>query len=287
MSQPVFNQLVITTAAQNLDLISAVLIQQQVQGIETLPNDQGLAIYLPAQMLNQQWCQQLQEELKQWGIAADQYELHLHENVDVHWGKYWQKYYQPVTISHFLKIVPAWQTGATPAATEILMRPQEAFGTGEHPTTKLCLQALELFIHGQKSLIDVGTGTGILAIAAAKFGVKELYGYDLSAEAVTVAQENFALNQLASQFQVQQNSLLTGVQQTAEVLVANMLLEPLTALMPQINDHLNTSGLVIVSGFLVEQAETMKELLQQQHLVIVQELISSGWSCLVAQKEQG
>ncbi|UQS81545.1 50S ribosomal protein L11 methyltransferase [Bombilactobacillus folatiphilus] len=285
MSDEKWNRLAILTEPQNFELISSVLIAQQILGIENLPNDQGLAIYLPAQQLTKQWCQELADQFSTWGLNAQQYHLQIQENVDMHWGKQWQQYYQPVAVTHFLRIVPAWQTTATPQPTEILMRPQESFGTGEHPTTKLCLQALEIYVDDQKSLIDVGTGTGILAIAAAKLGIKQLYGYDISSEAVQVARDNFQLNQLNATFTVQQNSLLDGIDQTASVVTANMLLEPLVALLPQLASHVQSAGYIILSGFLVEQIDHLTSLISQQPFVVLQTLTLDGWGCIIAQKE--
>lgn len=103
--------------------------------------------------------------------------------------------------------------------------PGQAFGTGTHPTTKLCLQALETVIRGGESMIDVGTGSGVLSIAAKQLGVDTIRAYDLDQVAVDSAKKNLDLNPIAADVQVAPNNLLNGITEGADVIVANILAE--------------------------------------------------------------
>lgn len=281
-----WSQLQILTNPENFELVTNALIIQQITGIENLNHDRGLAIYLPSEQLTKDWCHQLQITLNQLGLTDSAYQLQIIANVNMHWGQNWAPYYQPVRISHFMSIIPSWQKDLVQSPYDILMDPQESFGSGEHATTKLCLQALEEVVNHQESLIDVGTGTGILAIAAAKLGVKTLYGYDISDEAIVVAQKNFNLNCPQEKFQVAVNSLLDNITNSAEIITANMLEEPIRALIPQLAPHLKANGHVIISGILETKIADITQLLKQEHLAIIKTSAAQGWGCIIAQKER-
>lgn len=281
-----WKQLNILTSQTNFELVTNALIIQGITGIENLPQDQGLAIYLPATQLTAEWCEHLQQTLKDLGLAGKDYQVQLIADVDWQWGNKWAPYYRPVRISHFMSIIPSWQKQQVASPYDILMDPQESFGSGDHPTTKLCLQALTNIVNQQDSLIDVGTGSGILAIAAAKFGINNIWGYDISAAAIKVAEKNFKLNCPQAHFQGQVNSLLDNVDQSADIITANMLEEPIRQLIPQLFQHLHEHGCVIISGILAQKLTAIIQLLQDQHFQLLQTSTAQGWGCFIAQKEQ-
>lgn len=280
-----WKQLNILTSKANFEIVSNALIIQGIIGIENLTHGQGLAIYLSAKKLTSAWREKLQKTLKELGLNLKDYQLQVIDNVDWQWGANWENYYHPVCISHFMSIILRWQKQKVFGSYDILMDPQKSFGSGEHPTTKLCLQALTNIVDQQSSLIDVVTGSGILAIAAAKFGIKNIFGYDISEEAIKVAQQNFKVNCLRAHFQVQVNSLLNNIQQTSDIITVNILEEPLRRLISQLFQHLNERGCVIISGILVKKMTAIIKLLQDQHFRLLQTSTAQGWCCLIAQKE--
>ncbi|UQS83527.1 50S ribosomal protein L11 methyltransferase [Bombilactobacillus thymidiniphilus] len=286
MTEKRWSQLQIITAPQNFEIITNALIIQEINGIENLPQDTGLAIYLPEKSLTAAWFDQLTQLLTEWGLSSNQYNFKVTTDVDMHWGSSWQPYYQVVPITHFMAIVPSWQRDQVKSNYDILINPEESFGTGEHPTTKLCLQALEQIVDRQQKMIDVGTGTGVLAIAGYKLGIPKIYGYDLEESAVQVARANFALNSSnTTAFVVQQNSLLDGIDQKADLIVANMLIKPIKALIPQLATHLIAKGQVIISGILPTQVAQVSALLLKQQIKVQQTTCTADWACLIAQKE--
>lgn len=278
-------QLQILTDVRNFDLMSAALISLQVSGIANLPDDRGLVAFVPEQQLHSHWCDQLTTLLEQWHLAPDQYQLTIKPQAPVNWGKQWRPYYHAVQITHFMKIVPAWQTEQTIGPYDILLDPKESFGTGIHPTTRLCLQLLEQVVGQQQTMIDVGTGTGILAIAARKLGIKQILGVDIDTAAVTVARENYDRNCHDKAFTVRQNSLLAGIKDKADLITANLLEDPVRQLVPSLANHLTATGQVIISGILASRIQLLAQALPSQ-FTVQQIITTQEWGALLAQKQE-
>ncbi len=135
-----------------------------------------------------------------------------------------------------------------------------AFGTGSHPTTALMLQALEQVIRGGEAMIDIGTGSGILAIGAKMLGVDHVLATDVDDIAVKNAESNLALNPV-SDIHVIANDLLTGIDDQADIICANILAEVLLPLIPQIPERLNDGGTVLLSGIYYDKETVIKQAL--------------------------
>ena len=119
-------------------------------------------------------------QLAEFGLAIGKNEVEISEVSEENWATAWKKYYHPVQISRFLTIVPSWQDyqATHPEEKIITLDPGMAFGTGTHPTTRLTLQALEVTLHGDETVLDVGTGSGVLSIASKYLGAKEVHAFD-------------------------------------------------------------------------------------------------------------
>ena len=153
------------------------------------------------------------------------------------WADNWKKYYEPARITHDLTIVPSWTDyEATAGEMIIKLDPGMAFGTGTHPTTKMSLFALEQVLRGGETVLDVGTGSGVLSIASSLLGAKEIFAYDLDDVAVRVAQENIELNPGMENIHVAAGDLLKGVEIEADVIVANILADILIHLIDDAYD---------------------------------------------------
>ena len=134
-------------------------------------------------------------ELTDFGLETGDIHLATQELVEEDWAENWKKYYEPARITHDLTIVPSWTDYEASVGEKIIkLDPGMAFGTGTHPTTKMSLFALEQVLRGGETVIDVGTGSGVLSIASSLLGAKEIYAYDLDDVAVRVAQENIDMN---------------------------------------------------------------------------------------------
>lgn len=225
-------------------------------------------------------------KLPDFGLSIGKNEVSVTEVAEKDWATAWKKYYHPVRISRFLTIKPSWEEYQTLDSKEqvITLDPGMAFGTGTHPTTRLTLQALETTLRGDETVLDVGTGSGVLSIAASFLGAKEIFAYDLDEVAVKAAQENIALNPSAKNIQVEVNDLLSGVEQKADVIVANILADIIIKMLPDAWRLLKTNGTFIVSGIIEAKKQTVMEAMQEQGFIIDQIFQQKDWYALTFKK---
>lgn len=188
--------------------------------------------------------------------ASDQAGLHILPEHTVEtvaeqdWVRLTQSQFDPIPISPRLWIVPTWHETPDASALNIRLDPGLAFGTGSHPTTKLCLQWLDEHIKGGESVLDYGCGSGILAIAAKKLGASEVWGVDIDPQAVQTARDNAVMNGVNISFFTSENAPVTK----AGIVVANILTNPLKALAPLLAGLVLPAGRVVLSGILEQQA---------------------------------
>lgn len=167
------------------------------------------------------------------------------------WVQLTQSQFDPIRVSDRLWIVPSWHESPDPAAINLILDPGMAFGTGSHPTTRLCLEWLERTVRPGDSVLDYGCGSGILAIAAAKLGASDVAGVDIDPQAVAAAVANAERNAVAARF-CDSGQALAG---EYDVVVANILSNPLRVLAPAICAHVRRGGRLALSGILREQAD--------------------------------
>ncbi len=178
---------------------------------------------------------------------------------DNDWVRLTQAQFNPIRISQRLWIVPSWHTPSDPAAINIALDPGLAFGTGSHPTTRLCLCWLDDNIRGGENVLDYGCGSGILAIAALKLGAASASGVDLDAQAVQASCDNAAANQVQANFYLPD----AAAQVQADIVIANILTNPLKVLAPLLAGTTRQGGRIVLSGILSEQAEEVMAIYAQ------------------------
>ncbi len=171
------------------------------------------------------------------------------------WVRLTQSQFDPIPISSRLWIVPTWHDAPDGSAINLKLDPGLAFGTGSHPTTRLCLRWLDEHIAGGETVLDYGCGSGILAIAAARLGATRVDGVDIDAQAVTSARDNASRNGVAAWFGLP-GELASG---EYDVLVANILTNPLKGLAPLLTSRVRRGGRLVLSGILAEQAEDVMD----------------------------
>ena len=184
------------------------------------------------------------------GLAPPAHECF--EVVDQDWVRATQAQFAPVRITERLWIVPSWCAPPDPAAINVTLDPGLAFGTGTHPTTRLCLEWLSATLPPGASVLDYGCGSGILAIAAARLGAGRVIGVDIDPQAVAAARENARVNNVAADF-VLPDGLPAAA--TYDVVVANILANPLRLLAPALAARTRRDGSIVLSGVLAEQAD--------------------------------
>lgn len=210
-----------------------------------------------------------------------------HEN----WQKNWMKYYQPEFISRFITIVPHWETYEAKEGEKVIyLDPGLAFGTGNHPTTRLSIQALELYMRAKDEVvIDVGTGSGILAFVADQLGSSQVLGLDLDPQAVDSANNNLELQRsVKGSIAFKVNNLLEGVDLKADIIVANILPHILVDLLDDAIRLLNPAGFLILGGILVEKADELLGVVQKHdELELIQRMEYKNWVNFVVQLKDG
>ncbi len=202
------------------------------------------------------------------------------------WSTAWKKYYHPVKISEQVTIVPTWEE-YTPVHTDekiIELDPGMAFGTGTHPTTVLCIQALEKTVKPGMKVIDVGTGSGVLTITAAKFGAESILALDLDEVAVNSARVNCKLNKVHDKVTIKQNDLLKGIDFEADIVVANILAEIIVRCTDDVARVLKPGGTFISSGIIQQKRREVEEAIQQSGLVIEEVMTMEDWVSITARK---
>lgn len=225
-------------------------------------------------------------KLKEYGLnpGANKVTAAMVNNEE--WATVWQKYYHPLRVTNELTIVPQWEDYTPEQESEKLLYldPGMAFGTGTHPTTRLMLQALEQVIRGGESLIDVGTGSGVLSIAAKQLGADQVAAYDVDDVAVESAKKNLVLNPVASDVKIGVNSLLDGIHTQVDVIVANILAEIIVPLIPQAYENLKPGGFFLTSGIIDDKADLIRKKLNEQGFIIDSETKMKDWHGIIAHK---
>ena len=184
------------------------------------------------------------------------------------WVRLTQSQFDPIQISARLWIVPTWHQSPDPAAINLILDPGLAFGTGSHPTTQLCLGWLDQNLQPGDKMMDYGCGSGILAIAALKLGARYVTGIDIDPQAIKASEENALRNQcdpekfhFATAHQATERS--AQPEEQTDVVVANILANPLIILAPLLMQIVRKHGHIVLSGILKEQAEEVKAVYQQ------------------------
>ncbi len=175
------------------------------------------------------------------------------------WVRLTQSQFDPIPISRRLWIVPTWHEAPDASALNIRLDPGLAFGTGSHPTTKLCLQWLDDNIRGGESVLDYGCGSGILAIAAKKLGADGVWGVDIDPQAVQTAHDNAVMNGVNIFFFTSENAPATQ----AGIVVANILTNPLKTLAPLLAGLVLPKGRIVLSGILEQQAKDVMQVYEK------------------------
>lgn len=207
---------------------------------------------------------------------------------DQDWTATWKEQIPVLHLGGRIVIKPSWRT-YTPAEDELVLEldPGIAFGTGLHPTTQLCVAAIEQFVQTGSSVLDMGTGTGILALVAARLGAAPILAVDNDENAVIAARRNAEANGLISQIEMRYGSL-ADVEASYDVIVANILAPIITAMAGAgLARRLHADGVLIASGILREQAEGVTEALERSGLQVTEIRPMDEWVAIVARHQSG
>jgi len=206
------------------------------------------------------------------------------------WGESWKDHYQPIPVGDRLLILPAWLESNDDTRLPLILDPGMAFGTGTHPTTRLCLQAMENLLAPGQFVVDLGCGSGILSIAAARLGAGRILALDTDPIAVDATQDNMRRNGVHTLIDVRNGSLETLLQilqgKGCDLLLANILAPILHSLLEEgLADAMQPGATCILSGVLDHQAEDLIEAASRKSLLITATLSEHDWRALTFKKQ--
>jgi len=222
-----------------------------------------------------------------YNIDIGRNDVSVSEVHEEEWATAWKKYYHPVKISKRFTVVPTWEEYAPVNSDELIIEldPGMAFGTGTHPTTVMSIQALERTVKKGDSVIDVGTGSGVLSIAAAMLGAEKVKALDLDEVAVQSAKLNLELNKVHTFVNVSQNNLLEGISDEVDVVVANILAEVILRFTDDVAKTVKPGGYFIAAGIIQQKKDQVKESIETAGFDIEETLRMEDWVAFIAKRK--
>ncbi len=245
-----------------------------------LPKDEGLAEKLRR-------LRAALKALEDRGVSLAPGTVTEREIADEDWAESWKQYFHTVKVGERLVIQPSWED-YDPAPEEVVLRldPGAAFGTGTHPTTSMCLRLLEKLVRPGMTVFDVGTGSGILAIAAKRLGAGAVTAVDYDATAVKAAAENVDRNGLTAEITLGQSDLLAAVTGRADLVIANIIADIILRLLGDLEPRLAPGGRLLASGIIADRAAEVVAEAEKQGFRVVERWTEKEWVALVLERER-
>lgn len=223
------------------------------------------------------------EGLKDLGFGISDYSVDYKNVNEEDWANSWKKYYKPMRIGKNIIIKPLWEKyDAKDTDIVIEMDPGMAFGTGTHETTRMCVLALEENIRGNERVIDIGTGSGILAIVSSKLGASEALAIDLDPVAVDSAKINTELNR-TSNVKVREGNLLSEAEGTYDVVIANIIADVIMIILKDIGKITHKGSRFIASGIISLRLDEVLEKIDEAGLKVIEIKRENDWCCIISE----
>lgn len=216
------------------------------------------------------------------GLAEIDYKIVYQED----WENEWKKYFKPFRLGNKMVVKPSWESFEVSEGDIVIeIDPGNAFGSGTHETTSLCIEMIEKYIDESYTIIDVGCGSGILSIAAGLLGAKSVIGVDIDPVAVKTAIENVKLNHLEDRTDIRQGDLISVITEKSEMVVANIIAEVIIELVDDIDKVLKPQALFISSGIILSKVDAVRKKLENTGFKIVEIIEKGEWAVVVSRKK--
>ena len=256
--------------------------------LETMPEDVLVHAWFENNAVLPSLVEKIRNRLAELSFVRDEMGSLLLDTVSVNdesWKDTWKKYYKPFYAGKHLLIKPTWEPfDPKPDDLVIEIDPGMAFGTGTHETTGMCLSLLEEIIKGGEEIIDVGTGSGILAIGAALLGAGHVLAIDIDPDAVKVAAENVQHNHVDHLVSVQQGNLLDRVSDVCDICVANIISDVIISFAAPLMSHIRPGGLFLCSGIVSVRADEVAQALTDAGDEILRRETKGEWTAFLSRR---
>ncbi len=275
--------------------VASLLVEATGRGVALTESNEQVTItgylYNHQPKAEAELCKQLRQLAANLGMAGA-FATNVSEVAETDWLGEWRDSYRPLRVGRRLVIKPSWHSwppadGSLPAFDDdivIEMDPQMAFGTGQHPTTQACLEALEDTVRPGCTVADVGCGSGILSIAAIKLGAATAVAIDNDPIAVQIAQANAADNSVAREVKVILGEGLKATGEQFDIVLANINTPTIVALSGSLAQHTARGGCVVAAGIPVVRADRVTSTLRQAGLWVTDTRVLGSWVCIVAER---
>ncbi len=273
-------QISIETSKSAEDTLSYLLIEEMgasgVQIEDDISNYEKttMIVYFPSddivgERLNK--IKQTIDEMRNLGIDVGKGKISFRNFDEYDWQSAWKRYFKPLLIGERIIVYPSWEDISKFSSRDIAIQidPSMAFGTGKHSTTILSLEMLEKTIKGGEKVLDVGTGSGILAIASAKLGAKDVIAVDIDPIAVNIAKENLKINGVTNKVRVICGDLASAIRDKYDVVVSNIFTKVLLSMLLDVKSRLNPNGYWILSGILETEKSEVESALVKENFYIL------------------
>ena len=267
------------------EIVSSQLFDLGCSGVQEEDLDEGAGVRLIAYFEAKKDRKSLENQIVDVFVSSGIVSECQIENIpDTDWTTSWRSFFKPVFPTSRMAICPPWDiVPDPPGGFVITIDPQMAFGTGHHETTRLALLGLEKVINPGDQVLDVGTGSGILSIAAAKMGAAQVTGIDLEEPAIENAQLNCVANGVMDRIVLAQDSVerVSGV---FDVVVANIISSILLPMVPALSKRMQTDGQIVLGGILDREHGALCKAIEKSGLIVDEMLNDGEWLCAVAHK---
>ncbi len=204
---------------------------------------------------------------------------------DEDFAETWKQYYKPLKIGQRIVIKPSWEEYQDKEDDIIIeLDPGMAFGTGTHETTSMCIEALESFLKPGDHVYDIGCGSGILSIAAAKLGADKVVGVDIDPVCIEVSNKNIKINNIGNKVKVYKGDLFDVLDDKVDLIVSNIIAEIIAGMVEDLHNFLKDEGIFITSGIILDKIDLVESALLQNGFKILEINRQKEWACIIAQK---
>lgn len=264
------------------DIIPAAMIGLGFEGF--LEDDQGIHCYIK----KNDWKDSIEKIIKD---IAEEYRIRSITHLSTthisnkNWNEEWEKTIQPIAVSEKIIITPSWHPVSDEHSLVLVIDPKMTFGTGYHESTRIMLRLMERYITPGSRVLDVGTGTGILAIAAVKLGAEHVVAIDIDEWTLENGMENAKKNNVADKIDIRIGSMETVTAESFSMVLANIIRNTIIEIMDDLLSSISNDGYILLSGLLTSDRESIESSLLQRNFSVIEVLQENDWIGIVASKK--